>query len=58
MAWLWQALGLLLHTEHETVQVVCLGKNYLKHAQELGDAVPEKPVYALAGTPVRRHWLY
>ena len=25
-------------------KVICIGKNYLEHAQELGDAVPEKPV--------------
>ena len=25
-------------------KVICLGKNYLKHAQELGDAVPDRPV--------------
>lgn len=25
-------------------KIVCLGKNYLEHAKELGDAVPEKPV--------------
>lgn len=26
-------------------KIICVGKNYLKHAQELGDAVPEEPVY-------------
>ena len=25
-------------------KIVCLGKNYLEHAKELGDTVPEKPV--------------
>lgn len=25
-------------------KIICLGKNYLEHAKELGDAVPEKPV--------------
>ena len=25
-------------------KIICLGKNYLEHARELGDAVPEKPV--------------
>ncbi|MCX8010131.1 MAG: fumarylacetoacetate hydrolase family protein [Ignavibacteria bacterium] len=25
-------------------KVICVGKNYLEHAKELGDAVPEKPV--------------
>jgi 2-keto-4-pentenoate hydratase/2-oxohepta-3-ene-1,7-dioic acid hydratase in catechol pathway len=25
-------------------KLICLGKNYLDHAHELGDAVPEKPV--------------
>lgn len=26
-------------------KMICIGKNYLKHAQELGDAVPEEPIY-------------
>lgn len=26
-------------------KVVCVGKNYLKHAKELGDAIPEDPIY-------------
>ena len=26
-------------------KVICVGKNYLKHAIELGDAVPQEPVY-------------
>ncbi|KAK9794925.1 hypothetical protein WJX73_009974 [Symbiochloris irregularis] len=25
-------------------KIVCIGKNYLEHARELGDAVPDKPV--------------
>lgn len=28
-------------------KLICLGKNYLKHAKELGDSVPEKPVLFL-----------
>jgi 2-keto-4-pentenoate hydratase/2-oxohepta-3-ene-1,7-dioic acid hydratase in catechol pathway len=28
-------------------KIVCVGKNYLEHAKELGDAVPEKPVLFL-----------
>lgn len=28
-------------------KIICLGKNYLEHAKELGDAVPEKPVLFL-----------
>lgn len=28
-------------------KIICVGKNYLAHAQELGDAVPEKPVLFL-----------
>lgn len=28
-------------------KIICLGKNYLEHAKELGDAVPEKPVIFL-----------
>lgn len=26
-------------------KIICIGKNYIKHALELGDAVPEEPVY-------------
>lgn len=26
-------------------KIICVGKNYLKHAQELGDAVPTEPMY-------------
>jgi 2-keto-4-pentenoate hydratase/2-oxohepta-3-ene-1,7-dioic acid hydratase in catechol pathway len=28
-------------------KIVCVGKNYVEHAKELGDAVPEKPVLFL-----------
>jgi 2-keto-4-pentenoate hydratase/2-oxohepta-3-ene-1,7-dioic acid hydratase in catechol pathway len=28
-------------------KIICVGKNYLDHAQELGDAIPEKPVIFL-----------
>ena len=28
-------------------KIICVGKNYLKHAKELGDAVPEEPLYFL-----------
>ena len=28
-------------------KIVCFGKNYLEHARELGDAVPERPVIFL-----------
>jgi 2-keto-4-pentenoate hydratase/2-oxohepta-3-ene-1,7-dioic acid hydratase in catechol pathway len=28
-------------------KIICIGKNYLDHAKELGDAVPEKPVLFL-----------
>lgn len=28
-------------------KIICVGKNYLKHALELGDAVPEEPLYFL-----------
>ena len=28
-------------------KIICVGKNYLKHAKELGDAVPEVPLYFL-----------
>lgn len=27
-------------------KIICLGKNYLEHAKELGDAIPDKPVKA------------
>jgi 2-keto-4-pentenoate hydratase/2-oxohepta-3-ene-1,7-dioic acid hydratase in catechol pathway len=28
-------------------KIICLGKNYLEHARELGEAIPEKPVLFL-----------
>lgn len=28
-------------------KLICVGKNYLEHARELGDAIPEKPVLFL-----------
>jgi 2-keto-4-pentenoate hydratase/2-oxohepta-3-ene-1,7-dioic acid hydratase in catechol pathway len=28
-------------------KIICVGKNYLEHAQELGDAVPESPILFL-----------
>jgi 2-keto-4-pentenoate hydratase/2-oxohepta-3-ene-1,7-dioic acid hydratase in catechol pathway len=28
-------------------KIICVGKNYLAHAKELGDAVPEKPIIFL-----------
>src|SRR5258708_6102141 len=28
-------------------KMICVGKNYLEHAKELGDAIPEKPVLFL-----------
>lgn len=28
-------------------KVICVGKNYLKHAKELGDAIPTEPLYFL-----------
>jgi 2-keto-4-pentenoate hydratase/2-oxohepta-3-ene-1,7-dioic acid hydratase in catechol pathway len=28
-------------------KIICVGKNYLKHAAELGDAVPEEPLFFL-----------
>lgn len=28
-------------------KIICVGKNYLEHAKELGDAVPDKPVLFL-----------
>jgi acylpyruvate hydrolase len=40
-------------------KIVCVGKNYLDHAQELGDAVPDKPVLFLKPASVIRqvaHW--
>lgn len=40
-------------------KIICVGKNYLEHAKELGDAVPEKPVLFLKPSSVLRqalHW--
>lgn len=40
-------------------KIICVGKNYRDHAQELGDAVPEKPVIFLKPASVLRtaqHW--
>jgi 2-keto-4-pentenoate hydratase/2-oxohepta-3-ene-1,7-dioic acid hydratase in catechol pathway len=28
-------------------KIICVGKNYLKHAKELGDAIPEEPLFFL-----------
>ena len=28
-------------------KIICVGKNYLKHAKELGDQIPEEPLYFL-----------
>jgi 2-keto-4-pentenoate hydratase/2-oxohepta-3-ene-1,7-dioic acid hydratase in catechol pathway len=33
-------------------KIICVGKNYLEHAKELGDAVPEKPVVFLKPSSV------
>lgn len=35
-------------------KIICVGKNYLEHAKELGDAVPEKPVLFLKPPSVLR----
>ncbi|WP_419420533.1 fumarylacetoacetate hydrolase family protein [Legionella sp. D16C41] len=35
-------------------KIICVGKNYLEHAKELGDAVPEKPVLFLKPASVLR----
>jgi len=40
-------------------KIVCVGKNYLDHALELGDVVPEKPVLFLKPASVLKqasHW--
>jgi 2-keto-4-pentenoate hydratase/2-oxohepta-3-ene-1,7-dioic acid hydratase in catechol pathway len=40
-------------------KIICVGKNYLDHAKELGDAIPEKPVIFLKPASVLRqvnHW--
>ncbi len=33
--------------EYFVGKIACVGKNYLEHAKELGDAIPEKPVIFL-----------
>jgi 2-keto-4-pentenoate hydratase/2-oxohepta-3-ene-1,7-dioic acid hydratase in catechol pathway len=35
-------------------KIICVGKNYFAHAQELGDAIPEKPVVFLKPPSVLR----
>ncbi|MCA2959290.1 MAG: fumarylacetoacetate hydrolase family protein [Silvanigrellales bacterium] len=35
-------------------KIVCVGKNFLEHARELGDAIPEKPVLFLKPPSVLR----
>lgn len=40
--------------EQEMDKIVCVGKNYLEHAKELGDAVPERPVLFLKPPSVLR----
>ncbi|WP_131762377.1 fumarylacetoacetate hydrolase family protein [Legionella jamestowniensis] len=35
-------------------KIICVGKNYLEHAKELGDEVPEKPVLFLKPASVLR----
>jgi len=40
-------------------KIVCIGKNYLDHAKELGDAIPEKPVIFLKPFSILKqatHW--
>jgi 2-keto-4-pentenoate hydratase/2-oxohepta-3-ene-1,7-dioic acid hydratase in catechol pathway len=40
-------------------KIICVGKNYLDHAKELGDAIPEKPVIFLKPASVLKqvkHW--
>ena len=36
-------------------KIICIGKNYLEHAKELGDAVPENPVVFLKPPSVALH---
>jgi 2-keto-4-pentenoate hydratase/2-oxohepta-3-ene-1,7-dioic acid hydratase in catechol pathway len=35
-------------------KIICVGKNYIEHARELGDAVPDKPVLFLKPPSVLR----
>src|SRR4051812_15751628 len=35
-------------------KIVCVGKNYLDHARELGDAVPDRPVLFIKPPSVLR----
>ncbi|MGL5741582.1 MAG: fumarylacetoacetate hydrolase family protein [Legionella sp.] len=35
-------------------KIICVGKNYLEHAQEIGDAVPAKPVVFLKPASVMK----
>src|ERR1700722_8471836 len=35
-------------------KIVCVGKNYLEHAKELGDAVPDRPVLFIKPPSVLR----
>lgn len=40
-------------------KIICVGKNYLEHAKELGDAIPDKPVVFLKPPSVLKqvtHW--
>ena len=40
-------------------KIICVGKNYLEHAKELGEALPEKPVLFLKPASVLQqasHW--
>lgn len=40
-------------------KIICVGKNYLDHAKELGDAIPEKPVLFLKPASILKqaqHW--
>jgi 2-keto-4-pentenoate hydratase/2-oxohepta-3-ene-1,7-dioic acid hydratase in catechol pathway len=40
-------------------KIICIGKNYLEHAIEMGDAIPEKPVIFLKPPSLLRqatHW--
>ncbi|MFJ1268563.1 fumarylacetoacetate hydrolase family protein [Legionella lytica] len=39
-------------------KIVCVGKNYLEHAKELGEAMPEKPVLFLKPASVLQQTTY